>query len=176
VITPAQLTRDRCFDVLYVLGAARWFPNFIFDAPRSKRTELVRYAWIKDGREPPKTFLSAAEPTVQIDDESPEHEDYYDAADLLPVVDWRSIGQKIAAAELQNTLESADARLVLLEGDCAVFLEAAEGASVLIIDLDADESTERIARIATNEVRAGAFLLLRTSGGGDSRRWGTRCG
>ena len=167
VVTPTQLTRDRCFDVLYVLGAARWFPSFVFDAPRSKKTELVRYAWIKDGFEPTKTFLSAAAPTAEIEDDPPEHEDYYDAADLLPVVDWRSIGQKIAAAELQNALESAEARLVLLEGDRAVFLEAADGASVLTIDLDADESTERLARIATNEVRPGTFLILRTSGGGD---------
>ncbi|QNI30832.1 hypothetical protein H7849_17145 [Alloacidobacterium dinghuense] len=168
VITPAQLTRDRCFDVLYVLGAARWFPSFIFDAPRSTKTEVIRYAWIKDGhREDAKRFLCAAEPTFEMEDDPAEHEDCYDAADLLPVVDWRSIGRKIAAAELQNTLESAEANLVLLEGERAVFLEAADGASVLTIDLDADESTERLARIATNEVRPGTFLLLRTSGGGD---------
>lgn len=167
VITPAQLTRERCFDVLYVLGAARWFPSFIFDAPRAKKTELVRYAWIKDIREPIKTFLSAAAPIAEAGDDPSEPEDSYDAADLLPVVDWRSIGQKFAAAELHNTLESAEARLVLLEGDRAVFLEAADGASVLTIDLDADESTERLARIATNEVRPGTFLLLRTGGGGD---------
>lgn len=167
VITPTQLTRARCFNVLYVLGAARWFPTFIFDAPRSRRTELVRYSWIKDGREPAKIFLSTVVPAVQTEDDPPEHEDNCEATDLLPVVDWRSIGQKIAAAELQNPLESADAKLVLLEGDSAVFLEAAEGASVLTIDLDADESTELIARIATNEVRTGTFLLLRTSGGGD---------
>jgi hypothetical protein len=167
VITPAQLTKDRCFDVLYVLGAARWFPGYIFDAPRSRRTELVRYAWIKDGREPAKTFLSAAAPAAAIVDDPPEHEEYYDAADLLPVVDWRSLGQKMAAAELQNPLESAEATLILLEGDTAVFLESADGGSVLTIDLDADESTERIARITTNEVRPGTYLLLRTSGGGD---------
>ena len=55
----------------------------------------------------------------------------------------------------------------MLEGEHAVFLEAADGASVLSIDLDADETTERIARIGTNEVRTGTFLLLRTSGSGD---------
>ncbi len=166
VITPAQLARERWFDVLYVLGAARWFPSYIFDAPRSKKTQLVRYAWIKDGREPSKTFLSAAVPAVGEADDPPEQE-VYDASELLPVVDWRSIGQKLAAAELQNVFESADAYLVLLEGDRAVFLEAEDGATVLTIDLDADESTDRLARIATNEVRAGTFLLLRTSGGGD---------
>jgi hypothetical protein len=46
-------------------------------------------------------------------------------------------------------------------------LEAADGASILTIDLEADESTERIARIQTSDVRPGTFLLLRTSGGGD---------
>jgi hypothetical protein len=167
VITHAQLARDRCFGVLYVLGAAKWFPNFVFDAPRSRRTELVRYSWIRDRRESHKSFLSAAVATVQMEDEPSAHEDYYDAGDLLPVVDWRSIGQKIAAAEPQNTLESTDARLVLLEGDCAVFLEAADGATVMAIDLDADESTDRIAPVATREVKTGTFLLLRTGGGGD---------
>jgi hypothetical protein len=167
VITAAQLTRERCFDTIYVLGAARWFPSFVFDAPRANKTELVRYAWIKDIREPSKSFLSAAAPTPEAADEPSEHGESYDAADVLPVVDWRSIGQKFASAEPQNSLESAEARLVLLEGDRAVFLETADGATVLTIDLDADESTERLARISTNEVRPGTFLLLRTSGGGD---------
>jgi len=128
---------------------------------------LARFSWIKDGREPTKVFLSAAIPTTEVDDDPPEHGETYEAADLLPVVDWRSIGQKIAADELHNTLDSAAARLALLEGEIAVFLEAEDGASVLTIDLDADESTDRIARIPTNDVRAGTFLLLRTSGGGD---------
>jgi hypothetical protein len=167
IVTPAQLRTDRCFNVLYVLGAARWFPSSIFEAPRSRTTVLARFSWIKDGREPTKVFLSAALPTTEVDDDPPEHGDTYEAADLLPVVDWRSIGQKIAADELHNTLDSAAARLALLEGEIAVFLEAEDGASVLTIDLDADESTDRIARIPTNDVRAGTFLLLRTSGGGD---------
>jgi hypothetical protein len=167
IVTPAQLRTDRCFNVLYVLGAAKWFPSSIFDAPRSRTTVLARFSWINDRREPAKVFLSSAVPTAELDDDPPEPGDSYEAADLLPVVDWRSIGQKLAAEELSNPLDSAAARLALLEGDIAVFLEAEEGASVLTIDLDADESTDRIARIPTTEVRAGTFLLLRTSGGGD---------
>jgi hypothetical protein len=167
VITPMQLTKDKYFEVLYVLGATRWFPTFVFDAPRAQKTEIARYSWIKDHREPAKTFLGGTERKPQIEDDSHNVEDSYDAADILPVVDWRSIGEKISSAELQNTLESVEARLVLLEGDCAVFLESADGASVLTIDLDADESTERIERIAVKDVRPGTFLLLRSSGGGD---------
>ena len=166
VVTPAQLTKERCFDALFVIGAERWFPSFVFDAPRAMRTEAARYSWIADGRQQPSVFISAPPRAAEVPDPSNDTEDSYDADDLLPVVDWRSIGQKIAASDVHAT-ESADARLVLLEGDCAVFLEAADGASILTIDLEADESTERIARIQTSDVRPGTFLLLRTSGGGD---------
>ena len=41
IVTPAQLTRDSCFTVLFVLGAARWFPSFVFEAPRANAIELV---------------------------------------------------------------------------------------------------------------------------------------
>jgi hypothetical protein len=167
IVTPAQLARDSCFNILYVLGAARWFPSFVFDAPRALATELVSFNWIRDKREPSKTFISASSPQEETAPETSEPESTYDAEDILPVVDWRSIGQRVAASGLQDPLESIDARLVLLEGEHAVFLEAADGASVLSIDLDADETTERIARIRTNEVRTGTFLLLRTSGSGD---------
>lgn len=167
VITPSQLTKDRCFDVLFVIGAERWFPPFVFDAPRSDRTEVARYLWIKDGRQPPRAFINAA--TMPPDPSEFEHdpEDSYDADEMLPVIDWRSIGHKIAASDAQSAVESVEARLVLLEGDSAVFLESADGASVLTIDLDSDDSTQRIARIPVSDVRLGTFLLLRTSGGGD---------
>ena len=167
VVTPAQLTKDRCFDVLFVIGAERWFPPFIFDAPRSNRTEVAQYSWIKDGRQLPREFLSAPSNIAETVEAANDTEDTYDANDLLPVIDWRSIGQKIAASDIQSTMESVEARLVLLEGESAVFLESADGASVLTIDLEADESTQRIARIQIGEVRPGTFLLLRTSGGGD---------
>ena len=167
VVTPAQLTKDRCFDALFVIGAERWYPPFVFDAPRSKRTEVARYSWIKDARQPPRAFISSAPSTAEPPEPVNDTEDTYDADDLLPVIDWRSIGQKIAASDTQGAIESLEARLVLLEGDSAVFLESADGASVLSIDLWADESTQRIARIQVSEVRPGTFLLLRTSGGGD---------
>jgi hypothetical protein len=167
VVTPAQLTKDRCFDVLFVIGAERWFPPFVFDAPRSNRTEVAHYQWIKDGRQPPRAFISAAPNAAESPAPADDTEDTYDADDLLPVIDWRGIGQKIAASDIQGATESVEARLVLLEGDSAVFLESSDGASILTIDLEADESTQRIARIQVSEVRPGTFLLLRTTGGGD---------
>lgn len=167
IVTPVQLSKETCFDVLYVLGAAGWFPSFVFDAPRALRTELVSYAWIKDRRVTSKTFLSVAPPVPWKDSDPIQDGETIDATDLLPVIDWRTIGQRITAADSPSPTDSLDARLVLLEGDCGVFLETTDGASVLTIDLEADESTERIARIDTSEVRAGTYLLLRTSGGGD---------
>lgn len=167
VITPAQLTRDTTYDQLYVVGAANWFPTYIFDAPRAKRIDIVSYSWIKDQPERSRMFLTTAAPVATPPSDSSPIDDSYDASDVLPVIDWRGIGERMAAGDLHTSTESAEARLVLLEGDRAVFLELSDGASILTIDLDADETTERIARIPTNGVRAGVFLLLRTSGGGD---------
>lgn len=167
VVAPAQLTRDKCFNVLYVLGAARWFPSFVLEAPRANAIELVTYSWIRDKREPGKTFLNSSAPDIDAELEFADQDSSDVADDVLPVVDWIGIGQRVASTSIQNPLDSVDAKLFLLDGEQAVFLEAADGASVLSIDLDADETTDRIARIGTNEVRSGTFLLLRTSGSGD---------
>jgi hypothetical protein len=53
-----------------------------------------------------------------------------------------------------------------LEGDQVVFLEAEQGATALVLDLEEAED-HRLARVATSDLTAGMYVLLRAAGGGD---------
>jgi hypothetical protein len=55
---------------------------------------------------------------------------------------------------------------VALEGDQAVFLDAADGATVMVIDLE-EHGKRRVRRVPASDLEEGTFILLRSAGGGD---------
>src|SRR5260221_3544568 len=172
VVTTSQLTREKCFDTLFILGAGRWFPSFVFTAPRAKRICLARYSWVKDSTVGGKTFVAMIGNRASSTSYPPEQgtsdstDAMCNAEESLPVVNWSDINRRVLPSEIDNPLEAVEACTVVLEGEVAVFLETAEGSSVLTINLDSDESVERVARVPVRGIRRGTFVLLRTSGGG----------
>jgi hypothetical protein len=173
VVTATQLAREKCFDTVFVLGASRWFPPYVFTAPRAKRICLVRYSWVRDSMVSGKTFVAIIGNKISSVSYPPEQgtsdpsDAMCNAEELLPVINWGDINRKVVSSEIDSPLEAVEACTVVLEGELAVFLETAEGSSVLTINLDSDESVERVARVPVREIRRGTFVLLRTSGGGD---------
>jgi hypothetical protein len=93
-----------------------------------------------------------------------------DFEDDWSTIDWAAIarqgGETLAAEADTDRDDEVLARLYLLNGGYAVFLEASEGATCLAIDLSEDESS-RVRRIAIDDLEPGMFVLLRTEGGGD---------
>jgi len=87
----------------------------------------------------------------------------------LPAIDIQRFAQKAIEGPSHPGEEQEDfidARVCLLEDGWAVFLEADDAASVMVIDLDRSHKTP-VRRIKIGDIQPGIFVLLRTGGGGD---------
>ena len=172
LLAPVQLRRGKCYKNLFVIGPARWFPSYIYSAPRAFKLSLVRYGWIKETLRLESVFITQKDTNPEM--REPGHvatclaeEEYLSSEDLIPTIDWGRISSK-GTGHLSRDAgqEEVDARLFLLEGEKAVFLDNEENSSVLIIDLD-EEEKYRVKRIAVNNISPNIYVLLRTSVGGD---------
>lgn len=166
VVGPQYLKGFTCVDHLIVVGPARWYPEYVFTAPRARRIEVLHFSWMRDKRIEPTSFIATpAEtkhgPLLQSQD---NNEEMIDPDAILPTVDWQQIVQTARTSADQNQ-DEVDVRLFSLNGGYAVFLEADEQATVRIIDPNSDE--QPVQRMSVTELIPGTFVLLRTSGGGD---------
>lgn len=174
IVSPANLRESICYSELYCFGAPRWFPEYVFSAPRAKQIHLIKHKWISGRWEPEFVFLNPYKPTgsrnmgIIMQDKSTEVGDHI-LEDFLPRIDIKKI-QDIATEQLINLVNDDDeiviAKLFLLENDWATFLDTDESASVDIIDLDEDV-TKRVSRVHVRDIQTGMYILLRTEGGGD---------
>lgn len=192
VIGPAQLRAVRCYDRLIFVGSARWFPSYVVTAPRSSCVDFIHLSWT-EGPKPAQPlfavqraktamrdssgFSAPAEdnpPSVVLSGErssSIEEESVWvdSGAVLAP---GQSFLQELvhransANASSERRLDIVRALPIALEGGRAVFLEAEDGATVLVLDL-AERGKSRVRRLPTQDVEAGMFVLLRAAGGGD---------
>lgn len=172
LLAPVQLRRGKCYKNLFVIGPARWFPSYVYSAPRALKLNLVRYGWVKETLRLEPVFISSKDTKAEPEKYAPAtsyvtEEDYLSSEDLIPKINWGSISRKVPGhLSREAGQEEVDGRLFLLEGEQAVFLDTEENSSVLIIDLD-EEEKHRVKRISANNISPNNYVLLRTSGGGD---------
>lgn len=190
LIVAPQLRGSTCYRKLFVIGPSFWFPEYVFNAPRALEVHILQYSWIKGSWSKNPVFVrsfdgkleeaetretpSSAKASIEIGSST---ENALDANELLPTLDWNEILNRFTPrGRVESTLEQVDARLLLLEDDFAVFIEASEGSKALIIDLEENlgESTLEVSRannvlkrISVSDVEPEMFILLRTGGGGD---------
>ncbi|MEW5953171.1 MAG: hypothetical protein AB1815_05370 [Bacillota bacterium] len=183
-----QYRGPKCYQAVIVIGPARWYPEFIFSAPRATEIHLLSYKWIMDKWKLRPVFAASFN---NASDESPGRQrtgnesvvpevkmliadTYIDCDEILPAINWDEISSGISKKHFQDGTgtgyETVEAKLFLLEGLAAVFLDG--NAKVLVIDLDEDEGDDdkeeaRVKRIHAEAVQEGMYLLLRTSGGGE---------
>jgi len=157
---------DVVYDRLFAVGSPRWYPPFVFAAPRAADFVVVAYAWQRDQWRAEPAFragITAPRPRVVLD-VVPD-----DADDRPPAVDWSLVehrsGDLDGGREAEEVDDIAEARLFTLQGGQAVLLEVGARRS-LVIDLDDDEAA-RVKRVDANAIEPGMFVLLRTEGGGD---------
>lgn len=184
IITPAQLRAPRCYDRLFVVGPGRAFPDYVAVAPRAVRVTAVHFGWMAGVRRAPAPFPNqrvAGGATHGPDtDDRPElvSETETEASpnDDLPTedIDWlwyagsglSDLARRVSASEETDRHDAIRAIPVALEGDRAVFLDAEDGASVMVIDLE-ERGKRRVRRVPTADIEEGMFILLRAGGGGD---------
>ena len=173
-MTPHQMRTAVSMDRIVVVGAPRWFPQHVFRAPRAPAIASVRHGWVRANWDRVSaTDFEAADDEVfaprrplQINRDRTWQAilalrglDEEDAVPPLPIP-----GLSGNAGTRDSVLVSgeADAIVVRLEGDEFVLLES-DGRTHLI---DPDEDYQ-VRIVSAPDISAGAFLLLRTEGGGD---------
>ena len=62
VITETQLRLSVAYDRLYIFGAGRWYPGFVFSIPRASDLRLVRHVVINDAFPEEAVFVKPLRP------------------------------------------------------------------------------------------------------------------
>jgi len=173
VISAQQLRGGTCYSRLAVIGRAGWFPDYVFTAPRARVIDIIQFDWI-DARWEPSTGFAAGDKAAipafaqgEPQPGEPAREQDSDTLDVIPPVDWDAI---VATSKAQYRSEfkqeKIPARLVLLNGGLAVYLDADEQATVTVIDADQDGGAA-VKRVRVRQLESDTFVLLRIEGGGD---------
>lgn len=172
VVGAANLRGEATHERIIAVGAPHWFPEFVFVAPRAREIGIVTYGWIRSAWKPRPAFVAPVSTAgvAKVEGLEPigqKSEDHGDAELVLPSIDLdRIMQQAVGASSGDDEEEHVDARLHVLDGGWAVLLEADEGASALVLDLDRDVA-DRVKRVGASDIEPGMYVLLRTSGGGD---------
>jgi hypothetical protein len=168
VVSAGQLRGAETYKWLVVVGPARWYPDHLLSAPRAARISIVQYDWLGGSTQPRKLFdvqspgVSRATARAHVSTSHPS-----DEISVLSSEDWEDIYETSGVGTSpDDTADAVKALPFALEGGWAVWLDAEEGGSAMVVDLDLGGRPE-VHRVPVPELEKGMFLLLRTSGGGD---------
>ena len=189
VVTPAQLRGNDLFDEILMIGPSRWFPDYVFYSPRAPKIQVTTFTFVSDSWRRSNVFAGssltpkrpAASAQKVVNYNAPASGTLQIEADeLLPEINWSEIsrtGLRSNQIHLSDVRYSNDeetvARLFMLEGERAVFLEAFESSRALVIDLEHGDIGEDnpdssfVKKVNTRSIEPGIFVLLRTYGSGD---------
>lgn len=182
IVSQRQLaTLNITFDRLLCVGRSSWFNEFVFRAPRSTETRVIRYSWLPDSdcRKAPsfrgwkdlRTKLEkvnklseSKEPVFSIGASTVRHRNWeLPDEDLIPRFDLAVIAERFqsvnASSDQAAFREDVQARLIELEGGRGTFVES-DSSGVLAIILD-ENNTGQVERIPISSIAPGIFLLLR---------------
>ena len=174
VITSCELQMKRPYDALFVVGKSSWYESrrasWVFTAPRAREIFLTCFAWAFDRSLPPERAFSrsrmapALGPSRQPDLPHPISEPS-EKSEIE--IDWELLSRELPGRAGTTAPEDlVEARLFLLADGRAAFVGAFEDSRVQVLDPEA-QSERRIDSIPTSDIDPGAFVLLRSEGGGD---------
>ena len=175
VLMEWQLRHAVAFDRLYVFGAGRWYPGFVFSAPRAPVLQIVRYGVLSDSPPEEATFVKSLKPATRTlfaptVGQKTAGSLQFGADEVRPGLDIASIVRRAGGDDGAGVSASSaglvDVRALILEQDLAVLVLAAEGASELTVDLR-EEAEKLVHRVPVVDLEPGMAVLVRTEGGGD---------
>jgi hypothetical protein len=158
IISPNELRGKRCYDCIFIFGSPGWYTAkgsaFLFTAPRSSRIDLISYSWIDNnvkikplfecpqppcmGKEKPEKIKVTR--SVEVKAQDIEKEDF----SYLPVIDIDRLKTRLNKLDIADGAEDpedmVDAKIVILAGNKAVFVEFTDTASSLIINISKDDN------------------------------------
>ena len=205
VISIHELKKITAFKKIILFGAPAWLENkgysFLFSSPRSSTLDFISYSWVKNTVNRESAFdcakfdskiLNAEKSKIEFErDKHADKQDIEDADTYLPVPDISYLKSRLTqstSAEGSDDIEEAvNARIIILTGNKAVFIEAEKDSKSFVLNLneeghndnepdqniedeeddDVNESSDMLGRYFNDDLQEGMFLLLRTGGGGD---------
>lgn len=174
VLAGSELQLKRPYDVLFVVGRSSWYENrrssWVFTAPRAREIFLTCFAWTFDRSLPPARAFSRSRVSPESSSkQQPElPRPATDRAEESEIeIDWELLAQELPGHTGAGDAEDAvEARLFLLADGRAAFVGALEDSRVQVLDPEA-QLGRRIEWVMTTDIAPGAFVLLRSEGGGD---------
>lgn len=167
VINPTALRSDICYPNLLLVGPPRWFPPFVFSAPRSENTDVFNYAWIDNSWPDDVEFAAPVANSHYVKAFRDHGHDGLGSDITMPEVDFTEIVRWVRASQDDASGEEMeDARIYVLDGGWVTLLESDPDSRVTVIDLDENEEY-RFRQAKIRYLEPGMFVLLRTEGGGD---------
>lgn len=178
ILSAQQLRAPRCYERLYLVGSGRAFPDYVFAAPRATLIRAIHFRWLPPLR-PRRNLFAASDarlgspaPAQSATVIEPVPDDANQTIEELNDWQWYAgaglskFAESVSARHAVQRHEAIRALPVALEGGLAVLLDAEDGSSTLVIDLQ-ERDKGRVRRVATADVEEGMFVLVRAGGGGD---------
>lgn len=173
-VTVAQARVGVGLTTLVVAGSASWFPDDVFASPRAPALIVLYYEWIRVGWHPSTLLVGSATWQREASLPAPNRQTVCGPA---PAPDEPMVGPEqilpppldLAGHHVHSgaaDVDDATARLFSLQGGMGVYLDTDDGATILILDLEAD-GRGQLGRRSAALIEAGMCVLLRTAGGGD---------
>jgi hypothetical protein len=163
------------YDSIIAIGPSTWFEGLIA-APRAPRNDIVHLRVTRDRPRKPALFAKSRSKGQRLQRKIHSTSDAawadqlqraVDEELLRPRTEWSVIDARGRGADSRTGDDADDfvqARLVLLAGEQAVYIDAEEGSGNWILDPRAN-GEERIRLEGWRELTPGMFLVLRTEGG-----------
>lgn len=173
VIVPAQLAGLSVHETLVVVGQARFYDASVLNAPRAEKIWVIRYRGLRDietarGLLVVDQTLQARKAPSRRTRKRPPSDDFF-----TPTIDWDALRARAAAHregsgptdwQLPNNIDNHLARLHILAGGYAVYLESERSSKVLGLYPEAD-AEHRVRWVTSRELQPGSIVLLRREGG-----------
>ena len=171
VLVPHNVRDLSTYHQMVVVGPPYWYPEFVFTAPRATSIDVLCYDFMSVHWKPESAFVAPIKGSYRARQIKIAHSlpmSISSTEDILPPS--ADIDRVMDRARKESDRKSEDevviARLLDLEGEMGVFIEAEGEAKVLVIDLN-EEAKNRVKRISHQLLEPEMYILLRTSGGGD---------
>lgn len=179
IIAYPELRGSECFQRILIIGPNYWFPDFIFDSPRSEEIHIIKYDWLNNYWKNEPNFVGAVKNLCYLKENeqqkqpdknmhvSSNEEIYVDGNEFIGEIDWEKVSKEYIRNihKIEYQTESVMSKFILLEGDYCVYLEDSDAAGVLVLYFF--HNKPRIIRVANSKLTPEMYILLRTSGGGD---------
>jgi len=195
VVKPSYLKRSMFFDEIIVFGSWRWIErkghSFVFRSPRSPSVINFCFDSIPDYKPKfyelvgsPHQFIAASvsrprtshngfsatydDPCFDPCSDTEETDALSSLDDMLPVIDLDKASKRVGGLLLDNSVETVEAKLVVLSGNHAVWLCEDGLVYQMKLSATANEATcQKVNHVPADSVEHGSVLIFSTAGGGD---------